>query len=476
MVKRVIRQMWADRVFVLVVGKGPDMLKMLKFPFTAALHKRVGNELNELQARDALGATALCIAAEGGHVEIARSLLLRADMEAANNDGEWPLLIAAFQGFVSFMNLLLRAGANKDATDNEGQTALMAVAARGNLRGIRCLLQACAQVNYVNRAKRSALYFAAELGHFQAMQELLEAHAHPDQQDKHGCTPLLMSAQIGNSSAVGVLLRARANTELRSDMGRSPLLTASQCGHLAVVQQLLHQQALLDGSSLRMAVRHGQEDVVQCLLGTGALTKFGSLGELLALSARHHNSKILHLLLGARAEPKDYGEALCVACEHGNLEAVQYLMAGNMNHRNAAQSCPMLIAAERGDLRLMRLLLESGASPDARDAYGFTAIYIATQLGHAEMVQCLLEFSADSRAANVFGRSPMQLAAESESLEILSLLRKDDHSSQENRKTGKKVRYLRSGHTLQWVVAYIIRTCCRLTWGFFLWKQYCFYL
>ena len=57
------------------------------------------------------GVTALIVACQSGHVEIARLLIARnADVGQADNDGETPLLAACESGHVEIVRLLSRAG------------------------------------------------------------------------------------------------------------------------------------------------------------------------------------------------------------------------------------------------------------------------------------------------------------------------------------------------------------------------------
>jgi ankyrin repeat protein len=57
---------------------------------------------------------------------------------------------------------------------------------------------------------------------------------------------------------------------------------------------------------------------------------------------------------------------------------------------------------------LIRLLLEQGADPNARDAFGRTALYYAclTDTRDAEIVKLLLQFGADPNVVDQFGSTP----------------------------------------------------------------------
>lgn len=63
-------------------------------------------------------------------------LLLRqgANIEAANEEGMTPLLVAASQGRVRELQMLLERGANVEAVNEEGRTPLLVAASQGYVK------------------------------------------------------------------------------------------------------------------------------------------------------------------------------------------------------------------------------------------------------------------------------------------------------------------------------------------------------
>ncbi|MCC7441407.1 MAG: ankyrin repeat domain-containing protein [Bdellovibrionales bacterium] len=83
--------------------------------------------------------------------------------------------------------------------------------------------------------------------------------------------------------------------------------------------------------------------------------------------------------------------------------------ASPASERNAA----LAQAAGRGRVSEMRELLEQGASPNARDRWGETALFLAAQQGSAEGVSLLIAAGAQARRANApSGATPLMGAAE----------------------------------------------------------------
>jgi ankyrin repeat protein len=83
------------------------------------------------------------------------------------------------------------------------------------------------------------------------------------------------------------------------------------------------------------------------------------------------------------------------------------------------------IAAERGNLRIVQLLLEHEVDVDVADASGCTALHYAARGAHAEVVALLLAEGADSEARDGEGRSPLHAAADAECESVIRLLAKD---------------------------------------------------
>jgi len=82
---------------------------------------------------------------------------------------------------------------------------------------------------------------------------------------------------------------------------------------------------------------------------------------------------------------------------------------------------PLHIAAIRGDIRIIALLLDAGAEIDARGEYGHTPLNNAVGLGHVEAVRLLLSRGADANIPNDWGQTPKQSAKMGGNPEMASL-------------------------------------------------------
>lgn len=82
----------------------------------------------------------------------------------------------------------------------------------------------------------------------------------------------------------------------------------------------------------------------------------------------------------------------------------------NAAARNKQRVAPIHAAAAVGDLDTMRLLLERGADPNARQEQGYTALHEAARKGSMEMAKLLMERGADPHVKNDDGKTPLDIA------------------------------------------------------------------
>jgi uncharacterized protein len=142
-------------------------------PFTAIIGRLLESGA-DLNARDEEGATPLLVAAEFGRLGTVEMFLGRAaDMEARDNDGNTPLIAAACDCAEATMpdtfdviKLLLEKGANINARNTAGNTALMIASGGGVVKTyiVRLLIERGADLRIKNAEGQTALAIATKDG------------------------------------------------------------------------------------------------------------------------------------------------------------------------------------------------------------------------------------------------------------------------------------------------------------------------
>ncbi|XP_068108327.1 ankyrin repeat domain-containing protein 35 isoform X2 [Hyperolius riggenbachi] len=163
----------------------------------------------EINAKTDDGCTALHLASSNCHPECVKVLLQHgAHEDSIDFQGRTPLHCAATSGCVSSVLHLCNAEDTiLDATDDDGRTPLMIAAQRNHPTVCSLLLDRGAQVDMTDREKKTALILACERGNIQAAETLLTKGAEPDMKDNKGCDALSY-ASLTRDEALRKLVQA----------------------------------------------------------------------------------------------------------------------------------------------------------------------------------------------------------------------------------------------------------------------------
>src|SRR5260370_12195135 len=123
---------------------------------------------------------------------------------------------------------------------------------------------------------------------------------------------------------------------------------------------------------------------------------------------------------------KEQIQSLLLAAERGDVRGVRQLLEEGFdpNLQNGVGWTAMMHAAYKGELALARLLLEKGADPDRQSVSGWTALMSAACEGNREMVALLLENGAEPSVQDGAGRTALDLAVRHGRSDIADTLRK----------------------------------------------------
>ena len=227
------------------------------------------------------------------------------------------------------------------------------------------------------------------------------AGADPNAASENGLTPLMCAAH--DSGKVQVLLKAGARADMASRSGHTALVVAAGYdGAAASVDRLVAAGAPIGAATSRgifpgstavaRAVLRGDTTMVRMLVKRGASVQGSkTIAPPLHLAVLLGDGRMTTLLLelGARiddsfaTEDGPFGQTpLMLAADEGNLQLVRLLLArgANVNQRDPDSLTPLMIAAsaaDRGADAIVRALLAAGADPHATLPDGTTARMLA---------------------------------------------------------------------------------------------------
>jgi len=192
-------------------------------------------------------------------------------------------------------------------------------------------------------------------------------------------------------------------------------------GKLDKVQRLLSLNSDLiyerdNGLSPVMVAAYHRESAIADFIAdkTGSLNIFEA-------SARGRTSQIIHHLARdprlVNAHAEDGFQPLGLACFFGHYETADYLIkAGasiNSPSNNSLRAAPIQSAAAAGHVKIVLLLLNNRADPNAREQSGYTPLHTAAQNGDLPMIRSLLFNGGDLTIKGKDGKMPVDLAIES---------------------------------------------------------------
>jgi len=353
---------------------------------------------------------ALLEAAEYDQLKEVKNLLaLGANVNARDYDEKTPLMLAAAKNNIEVMRLLLAKGAKPNARDVFGETALLQ-----SMESVttRLLLEKGADPNARLSTGGTALILAATWGREDTVRLLLDHKADPNVVNENGRTALSWAAYrpgewfytndppVQYPAIVKLLLERGADPNRGIESGWNAITLAAQDDQAGVVPMMI--EASKDKAALlRATARHGQNAIVQTILGKGADINGASPDGATALmeAARSAESRTVQLLLDkiadANRRDKAGRNALMWAC-------LPPLYA--LNPDAVSQMTKNLDAT-------LTLLLKAKIDLEARDKQGLTALAIAAAHGHSAAVNLLLARGANADATTQAGNTALHQAA-----------------------------------------------------------------
>jgi len=373
------------------------------------------------------GTTALHWAAERNDADMVALLLASgADANAANTFGVTPLSLACTNGNATMVNVLVRSGANPNTALPTGETPLMTAARAGRVDAVNALVEAHADL----KAKESvggqtALMWAIAEGHADVVQALIKAGADVHTGSKKGFTPLLFAARNGDIETTKLLLAAGVDVNEASRDGATALTIATIRSQVAYAKFLLNLGANPNLGPGFTPLHWVVGDWTIDLAGdnTNARPEGSEWDLLLPLFGQARLDYVKLLLaygadVNARAEATPRASAGTGGARRGGGGGGGG-EGGDGNKQAGATA--FIMAAQFGNVPLMRLLLANGADPliktrrnvtammfaagvDSNKSIGYTSV---SEADAVEAVKLCLEVGEEARMVSTYGENAL---------------------------------------------------------------------
>ncbi len=169
----------------------------------------------------------------GDAVEVSGWLKRGMDPNTIDPTGLPVLHLAARDGSLEAVKVILAAGANIDRRTVAGESALMLASIQGHKDVVNLLIQKEAQINHPGW---TPLIYAATTGKTEIIKILIDNHAYIDSSSPNGVTSLMMAIRGGHVSAVRLLIEEDADVTVKNDAGETALDWAARASNTEMVR------------------------------------------------------------------------------------------------------------------------------------------------------------------------------------------------------------------------------------------------
>lgn len=318
--------------------------------------------------------------------------------------------MAAERGYLGTLGALIDEGA-------PGAAALDSAASQGRVDIVKYLVKRGVQLGDPDTGG-VALRTAAARGEVAMVDLLLDAGVDPDA--RTGNQFPLLSAVQGSSdntrTVVERLAEAGADLEMASTDGWTATRLTVSRGNISLAKRLIELGAELDPAT---AAALGRTEELAKFIRDDP-TRFAQTKEHprtpLEWAAREEGEPSVKMLLARLPEvyppeSEPCRRTLTIAAGRGRLEIVRMLLDHGASPDGAANFAPIVAAAREKHFDIVRLLMERGADVNHGLAGNDLALHHAIRANDEKLVEQLLEAGADPSIAGGSGNSPLHVAA-----------------------------------------------------------------
>ncbi|OXU17444.1 hypothetical protein TSAR_001124, partial [Trichomalopsis sarcophagae] len=422
---------------------------------------------------DHLDRTPMHLAAENGHASIIELLAdkFKASIFERTKDGSTLMHIASLNGHSECATMLFKKGVYLHMPNKKGARSIHTAAKYGHVGIISTLLQRGEKVDATTNDNYTALHIAVESAKPAVVETLLgygaEVHVRGGKLRE---TPLHIAARVPDGDRCALmLLKSGAGPNLATDDGQTPVHVAASHGNLATLKLLLEDggdpmfKSKNGETPLHLACRGCRADVVRHLIefvkekkGVDVATNYVNSLTFEGASALHYAAQIEPSEVVVEGDDRAVVRALLEGGADVSLQTKQAqesafhycALAGNnevlsemishmsatevqkaLNRQSAVGWTPLLIAAHRGHMDIVKNLLENHARVDVFDLEGRSALHLAAEHGYLEVCDALLANKAFINSKSRVGRTALHLAAMNGNTHLVRFLVQDHQAA-----------------------------------------------
>ena len=393
--------------------------------------KEIFKTKTDINAADENGDTALHVAARVNEADLVSFLIIKgADTEIRNSEGDTALHVAIKNDAIDAAKVLAIVHGDIFAKDANENTALELALAKGPEWYEAMITSQSGEIRDVDG--ESIVHYFVKTRDEKAIERCIDVGVPLSVRDNYGLTPLDLAFKSAENAAsiriAAQLLLAGAtpvrgnfayfedavrthNMILRFNDGQTPLHIATIDGHTGIVDYILKEntavrivdilaaQDISGTTPLHEAVRYGRVDIARLLLSAGAKVN--------AMDSIGKTPILLIIPAGAQNE----------------MYPLLIKSKANVNQKDMYGDTVLHVATmANAPVNTLALLVSNGASVNERNKEGVTPLALAIETKHSEQVRFYAQNGADVYAEDMQGNTPITKALESDTKEMLQTL------------------------------------------------------
>ena len=433
---------------------------------SALLHLLTPNgDFHHMLTKDSSGCTPLYYLYSLGHCECSRNILAEfltslqttpngtvpTHLTAVDAEGQTLLHYACRKGYISLAAGLLEAGADPMVRDSQGNTPLHYVCERGSIRSLKHFISKCSYSHTLwqipnNKgitplsvrvsSGQTVLHLACRVCDDNLMRELLQAGADPKMQDNQGYTPLHFACERGDFGLLSSFLDCCNNLNVlflvQNNKGANPM--SINVKNTKGDQTILHltcqkkdisvMKGLFEaGANANLPDGFGFTPLMRVLIGkavngSDVLKHFPNLEDMYVNTRQLSGSKSAEMIQSRSSSTLFMGRSQSFTMSKETklfVSCIEHLVSfgASLEAQDTFGRSALHIACIFGHSALLHLLAPNGDCHHmlTKDSSGCTPLYYLYSLGHCECSRNILAEFLTSLQNTPNGTMPTHLTA-----------------------------------------------------------------